>query len=142
MALENILVAYDESDGSKKALALATELASKMPDMHIDIAYVVPIPLLDNQRVSNFKEILDIMVEDGKDVLREAVETMGEVADRTDSVIVTGTNPANELVKLANERGYDMIVIGSRGLTGVKEYIGSVSHKVIGAVSIPVLVAK
>lgn len=142
MSIEKVLVAYDESDGAKKALSLAADFAAKDPAMSIDVAYVVPIPLLDNQRVANFKEILDMMVEDGKKVLNEAIEEVGEVADRVNPVIITGTNPATELVKIAGEKGYDMIVIGSRGLTGIKEYIGSVSHKVLSAVGIPVLIAK
>ena len=142
MAIEKVLVAYDESDGAKKAFALAADFAAKDPEMHIDLAYVVPIPLLDNQRVSNFKEILDMMIEDGKQVLDEAIQTIGDAADQVDPIIITGTNPATELVKLANENGYDLIVIGSRGLTGIKEYIGIVSHKVLSAVGIPVLIAK
>lgn len=142
MAIEKVLVAYDETDGAKKALDIAADLASKDPAMRIDVAYVVPIPLLDQQRVSNFKEILDMMIADGKDVLNEAIETCGDVAEHVDPIIITGTNPATELVKLANENDYDLIVIGSRGLTGIKEYIGSVSHKVLSAVTIPVLVAK
>lgn len=142
MAIENVLVAYDDTDGAKKALELAADLAAKDDEMHIDLVYVVPVPQLDNRRVANFKEILDLMVDDAKEVLTEAVAATGDVADRVDSLIITGTNPATELVKLAIDRDYDLIVIGSRGLKGVKEYIGSVSHKVIQAVDIPVLVAK
>ena len=55
---------------------------------------------------------------------------------------MTGTNPANEIVKLTKDRPCDLIVIGNRGLTGMKEYLGSVSHKVLHLVDIPVLIAK
>lgn len=143
MAIENVLVAYDESDGAKRALEVACELASANPKMHLDIVYVVPIPLIDDHHAIDFKEILDMMVDDGKKVLEEAVESIEGVGDdQIDTLIITGTNPASELVKLAQERKHDMIVIGSRGLKGMKEYLGSVSHKVLSLVDVPVLVAK
>lgn len=144
MAIENVLVAYDDSDGAKKALSVATELAAVNPAMHLDIVYVVPIPLIDNNHTTvDFKAILDMMIEDGKKVLEEAVDSIEDLADdQIDTLIVTGTNSASEIVKLSQDRGHDLIVIGSRGLRGMKEYLGSVSHKVLSLVDVPVLIAK
>ena len=143
MAIEKLLVAYDESDGAKKALEVATELAASNPNMHVDIAYVVPIPLISDQYAVDLKDILDMMIEDGKKVLEEAVDRIEELSeDRIETLIITGTNPASEIVRLSQERSCDMIVIGSRGLRGMKEYLGSVSHKVLSLVEVPVLVVK
>lgn len=144
MAIENVLVAYDDSDGAKKALSVATKLAAVNPAMHLDIVYVVPIPLIDNNHTTvDFKAILDMMIEDGKKVLEDAVDSIEDLADdQIDTLIVTGTNSASEIVKLSQDRGHDLIVIGSRGLRGMKEYLGSVSHKVLSLVDVPVLIAK
>ena len=143
MAIEKLLVAYDESDGAKKALEVAAELAASSPNMHIDIVYVVPIPLISDQYAVDLKDILDMMIEDGKKVLEEAVDQIEELPeDRIETLIVTGTSPASEIVRLSQERSCDMIVIGSRGLRGMKEYLGSVSHKVLSLVEVPVLVVK
>ena len=57
-------------------------------------------------------------------------------------LLLTGANPASEILRLADQREYDMIVIGNRGLSGLKEYTGSVSHKVLAGAKVPVLVVK
>ena len=57
-------------------------------------------------------------------------------------MLITGTNPATEIVKLIDQGDYDLVVIGNRGLSGMKEYMGSVSHKVLHGSSVPVLIAK
>ena len=99
--------------------------------------------LLDETQMANFKDILDMMISDGEDLLAEAEQKMGEdVAARTDSLLLTGTNPATEIVKLIGQRDYDLLIVGNRGLSGLKEYMGSVSHKLLHASPIPVLIAK
>jgi nucleotide-binding universal stress UspA family protein len=50
-------------------------------------------------------------------------------------------NVADTLVDLANERGAEAIVVGSRGLGGLRaRLLGSVSEKVTRHAAIPVLV--
>ena len=101
MAVNKLLVAFDESEGADRALAMAASLAAVNPEAHVDVVYVVPIPLLDETQMANFKDILDMMISDGEDLLAEAEQKMGEdVAARTDSLLLTGTNPATEIVKL------------------------------------------
>ncbi len=143
MAADKMLVAFDESEGSKRALKVAADLVSANANAHADIVYVVPIPLLDDNQMESFKDILDMMVSDGEDLLCEAMDSMGEdISERVDSLLLTGTNPANEILKLVEQRDYDMVVIGNRGLSGLKEYTGSVSHKVLAGSKIPVLIVK
>ena len=111
--------------------------------MHLDLVYVVPIPLLDESQTASFKDILDMMISDGEDVLAKMEESLGEdVAARTETLLMTGVNPATEIIKLTEQRDYDMVVIGNRGLVGLKEYRGSVSQKVLNGTSLPVLIAR
>ena len=91
MAVDKMLVAFDESEGSKKALKTASELAAANPNAHIDLVYVVPIPMLNSDQMASFQSILDLMVSDGEDLLAAAANDMGDdVASRTDSVLMTG----------------------------------------------------
>lgn len=47
------------------------------------------------------------------------------------------------ILKYAKENAIDIIVIGSRGLGGIREFVlGSVSHNVVQSARIPVLVVK
>ncbi len=142
MAIEKILVAVDGSEGSDRALEMAQSVAAPNPDTQVDLVYVVPIPLLDDNQAANFKSILDMMVADGRELLIEARDKMPEVADRTNTLIITGTNPATEIIKLLDKDEYDLMVIGSRGLSGIKAYLGSVSHKVLNGSKVSVLIAK
>ena len=143
MALDNILVAYDGSEGSRHALEVAASIAEGNENMNLDLVYVVPIPLLTTDQMQSFQSILDMMVSDGESLLAAATDELADdVVERTDTLLITGTNPASEILRLAEQRNYDLIVVGNRGLSGIKEYTGSVSHKVLAGSKIPVLIAK
>lgn len=142
MATMKILVAIDESEGAKRALRMAESIAEPNPEAHLDLVYVVPIPLLNDGQAASFKDILDMMIADGEDLLAEAKESLGSVSDRAGAFILTGVNPATEILKMVEKDGYDLVVIGSRGLSGIKQYLGSVSHKVLNGANVSVLVAK
>ena len=43
MAVNKLLVAFDESEGADRALAMAASLAAVNPEAHVDVVYVVPI---------------------------------------------------------------------------------------------------
>lgn len=142
MALKKILAAYDGSELSGKALDLAIEIAEHDTEISLDIVNIVPIPLLNESQVSNLKDIIDMMMEDGKETLYAIDDKLTPLGDRANTLLLTGTAPATELLKMANSGEYDLIVLGNRGLSGIKEYMGSVSYKVFHGSDIPVLVAK
>ncbi len=142
MALESILVPIDGSEGSNRALDLAIQLAETNPEMQVDVLYVVPIPRLTDKESEDLKHIIDLMKADGEQILSNALDYMGAAAEQADELCLAGVNPAAEIIKLAQERNYDLIVIGSRGLSGRKEYAGSVSYKVLHGAPCSVLVAK
>jgi len=51
--------------------------------------------------------------------------------------------PADEIVLLAKEEGFDIIVLGSRGLGNAEElFLGSVSDRVADKATCPVLIIK
>ncbi|MDY0409746.1 universal stress protein [Paracerasibacillus soli] len=56
--------------------------------------------------------------------------------------MLTG-KPANEITDFAKGKDIDLIIIGNRGLNGIKEFVlGSVSKKVVDEATCPVLVVK
>ena len=142
MALEKILVAYDGSELAEKALDLAISIAMPIPQVSLDIVNIVPIPLLSDARASNLNDIINMMLEDGKETLYAVDDKIKPLEDRAHTLLLTGIAPASELLKMANGGDYDLIVLGNRGLSGLKEYMGSVSHKVFHGSHIPVLIAK
>lgn len=52
-------------------------------------------------------------------------------------------DPAEEIVKKAETEGYDLLIVGSRGLNKLQEFvIGSVSKKIVHVVKCPVMIIK
>ena len=72
--------------------------------------------------------------------LKKAKETKPKI--RTSTKLVDG-KPADMIVKTAKEDEFDLIVIGSRGLSGIDEFLlGSVSDRVADKATCPVLIVK
>ncbi|MDO4589983.1 MAG: universal stress protein [Slackia sp.] len=144
MGLEKILVAYDGSQASTAALDLAASMADGNDDMRIDVVNVVAVPLLNDEQLNSFASVLDLMERDAEGLLKQAVAHLDDagVENDVETFILNGTDAASEIAKLAEQGRYDMVVIGSRGLAGIKGYLGSVSHKLLGICAVPVLIAK
>lgn len=142
MAFQRVLVPIDGSEGSKRALDLAMKLADSDANVHFDVLYVVPIPRLSDSMATDVQKITDMMKEDGKKILAEAIDYMGDAGEQAEALMSSSVNPAAEIIKMTEKNTYDMIIIGNRGLSGRKEYAGSVSYKVLHASKTPVLIAK
>ncbi len=145
MALSKILVAYDGSESSQRGLQQAAQIASLDEGIAIDVVNVVAIPFLTDDQMVSFSSILDMMEKDAWALLDQSVDILDEygAADNTvQELLVKGTDPAHEIAKLVEREGYDLVVVGSRGLSGWKEYMGSVSHKLLGSVDVPIMVVK
>ncbi|MEF2967822.1 universal stress protein [Paenibacillus sp. M1] len=144
MLFSKIVAAYDGSKAANKALDKAVELVKASPGATLDVLHVfdfprfyiaegfAPIPANINQ---DFYELADKTVEEAKKRLEEAgVEANVEM--------IQGA-PAESILDYVKEHGNDVIVIGSRGLGGIREFVlGSVSHNVVQHARIPVLVVK
>ena len=101
--------------------------------------HVIPI------RVYAFAEVGAVLsedVEEGEEILRRGVELAKSLGLEADRRLGKGI-PAEEILRVAEEEGVDLIVIGSRGLSGVKAFLlGSVSDKVSHHAKCPVLIVR
>lgn len=139
---ERILVPYDGSPPSEKALEYAFET---FPDAAITALYVVPIP--EGYRAI-FEETEDRIpaadeAEDrGRTILDEATKLAEERGHDIETEVATG-RPDREIVDSAEDAAYDTIVIGSHGREGVSRVLlGSVAESVVRRAPIPVLVVR
>jgi nucleotide-binding universal stress UspA family protein len=74
------------------------------------------------------------------EALKEA-KGMG-LEEKATSMLLIG-NPGDAILREAAKGGFDLIVIGDRGNSGLKEFVlGSVSRQVVNQSKIPVLVVK
>ena len=133
--LQKILVAVDGSEYSKKALEFACELAKKF-DGSLHIVHVPQGSAADRVMVLGGASV---MIHAGREEIEKAgrmlIEAAQEIAEEKRpgnvSTELRGGDPADEIVKSAEENASDCIVIGSRGLGDFGGLLlGSVSHKV------------
>lgn len=141
MLCSKILVPYDGSALAKKALEKAVKLAQTDPAIEIVVAHVVTIPALPDPAVTVIQTLEEHIFKEGEAVLAEAKEALAGLPNRTEANLLEG-HPAPVILKLANESGSDLIIMGNRGLSGLREFLGSVSHSVVHHSPIPVLLVK
>ncbi|MCZ8515577.1 universal stress protein [Paenibacillus filicis] len=143
MPYTNVLVAYDGSKASEKALDSAVQLARLNPDTKLEVLHVFQLPtiVVGEAFVTAPPEVSEEEYERSNALVEKAkLKTAGLPGAK----VTTLQGPAAKLIlEHAEETGSDLIVIGSRGLSGWGELmLGSVSHNVVQHAKIPVLVIK
>ncbi len=87
-------------------------------------------------------DLQDQREEEAEELLRKFRAEFRNTKAETHTCKMVG-KPATELCKLASEEDIDLIVVGSRGLTGLQELaLGSVSHRVAHHAPCPVLIVR
>lgn len=141
MKNKTILVPLDGSENSKRALKKAIEIAKpeRSKILGLYVVYAPPAFVISKPKI-NFKENL---IHDSQKFLDNAKETCKKNGIDFESKIIHGSDPGFDIVKFSENKKFDMIVVGARGLNPVKKIlIGSVSNYVLNNTKIPVLVVK
>jgi nucleotide-binding universal stress UspA family protein len=138
-----IVVPYDHSELSKKALKMAMNLVKQdekielyvvmviQPENYLGYHYAVPI---QDRRESQLKAIEPLREELKQELLK--------LPNKTRTFVLEG-DPAGTIIDFVRKNDADFIVMGSRGLSGLKEiFLGSVSHYVVQKATCPVLIVK
>jgi universal stress protein A len=149
LPIGKILCPTDFSEASYQALAVAGEIALhfsaelfllRVVDVIPTVEWVVE-PTADAPGSSDFDvESYQQELEDqARLTLREVVKQRVPEGVRTHSVVRHG-DPADEILRVADEDAVDLIVIATHGRTGFKHFVfGSVAEKVIRLSPHPVL---
>jgi nucleotide-binding universal stress UspA family protein len=147
LSISKILVAVDGSDPSFNASAYAIDWA-KRNDAELIVLYIVsPVPYsqFEYANIGRMKEIESIEEEKAQREVVDKVKrkaTENKVSVKTE-VLIKYTSVVKEIVEYAEDNKVDMIVIGSRGVTGLKKLLlGSVANGVVTYSHCPVLVVK
>ena len=144
-----ILVATDGSEEAKLALSTAADLA-KSTNSELHIAYVFPTAVqrpFPNPITARPAEVLEHELEEAMNQAqsfldREVGQVKGEGVEVADTHLTRG-RPDTELVHLSEEIDAGLIIMGSRGLGGVRRALmGSVSDSVVRHAHCPVLVVR
>lgn len=142
MFCSRILVAYDASEQAKKSLKKAIELADMNSFIQIHVLHVVPIiPAQDMSVSTSYQKLHDEMSQHGQEILSEIQSSLASLPNKSQCIQNEGA-PARVILDYAQKNNCDLIIMGSRGLSGFKEFLGSVSHTVIQQSKVPVLIVK
>ncbi|MEG0256305.1 universal stress protein [Vagococcus sp.] len=136
--MKKIVLAFDGSTHAVNAVNEAKKLMQGFPGVSLTILEVLDIAKAKDQALDlskNYEERKNVRIDEVKQQLAGLVDTF-EVS------ILIG-DPASEIIKHVKKNNYDLLIMGSRGLNLLQEFVmGSVSHKVMKYVSIPVLIVK
>lgn len=137
---KHILLATDGSEHSKRAAENAIHIAKCTKDSKIEVVYVVNADRAKSDVISNWNspDVNDVRKERMKDV-----ENLAKSAGVHYEISILHGEPGPTIVDYINTNQIDIVVIGSRGLNGLQEFVlGSVSHKVAKRANCPVLIVK
>lgn len=143
MLFSKILVAYDGSNLSKKALEKAVRLVQEqtgdqqVPELEIIHVFHYPTVIGDAYAVNAKEAYLE-----GAQLTLKGAKALIPDSLKVKYVLQNG-DPAHEVLNYAKQNQVDLIIMGSRGLGAIRElFLGSVSHNIVQQSNIPVMVVK
>jgi len=141
MLFRKILIAFDGSPQSRSALSKGIALAQAGGGSIVDAIYVSSVPGVWYPEMPA-ANMYALEARTAEALLQEAKEALSASGCRWHAYIAEG-RPAKTIVEHAVDGGYDLIVMGSRGRSGLQElFLGSVSHNVVQHSPVPVLIIK
>ena len=153
---EKILIPIDGSQQAHEALVKGVELAkilgSKIEIIHITTFSDEYTPFIAKGNITTkestppqwISEYLENIKQTHQKMIDEAFEYAKKAAPDLNITIKLLTGRAAEnIIREADKGKFDLIVIGCRGLGGIKGLVlGSVSHSVVNGSKIPVMIVK
>ncbi len=137
---KRILVAIDGSSHAKKALEYAQDLALRDDAQVIVVHAFEPVPTYLGEPWGN--QIVTRHVAVGREVANEAAQKLQEAGVDIIVEVLEGP-PADAILRVADVRQADLIVMGSRGHGELASLLlGSVSHRVLAHSRAPVLAVR
>jgi nucleotide-binding universal stress UspA family protein len=149
--IKKILVPLDGSEHSNKALDYALDLAEKYSAEIKLLSVAQPVVFTESMFLtqpmippeSTIMYVNEIETAHKK-ILQNAYKKSKKIKPKIKiSKKLENGRPADRIIEIANTQNFDLIVMGSRGIGGIKEFfLGSVSDRVADRAHCPVLIIK
>ena len=135
-----MLVAVDGSESSKKAFDQSVFLAQKC-NSKLYVVHVVLDWEYGGDSAATF-ELIEELRAKGMELL-EGCKTQAIQSNVQVETLLEQGDYAHEIIEVAKRNGCDVIIMGSRGMSPIKELLlGSVSLKVMHDASCPVMIVR
>ncbi|EMS81548.1 universal stress protein [Desulfotignum phosphitoxidans] len=136
---KKIMCAVDFSEFTNLTLSYGQALAKEF-EAHLTLCHVVSDMVLMSSAGQAYIASEKIEAERRQDAASR-LEDIGKTLDMDCDTMVTTGHPADELTRIAEETGVDMVVAATHGGSGVKRFlVGSVTDRLVKTLSCPVLV--
>ena len=151
MPIRRILVPVDGSkpslDASVRAIDIAKRLDAELIALYVvspDIRYDYMEDIITPRLPRALKDVMMIAMQKGERHVKKVQQKASQKKVKVKTDVVIGVSSiVKEIVGYSEKNRIDMIVIGSRGLSGIKKMLlGSVASGVVTYSHCPVLVAK
>lgn len=155
---DKILVPYDGSSSANRALETAIEMSTGDEPVSITVLQVTGMSDFDYSSFevaarmaglsapdeNQMNEVRDNYLSVHRDQMREQVsEYFESIPDNINlTIVVKRGNPRDVICEYADDNDIDCIVMGRRGINGIRAALGSVSTAVLRGTDLPVLVVK
>ena len=135
--MKRILVGFDGSEGSEKALNKAMMLIDENGELII--LAVIPVPS-DKNLVD--QTAFELLKKKANNIINEVVRDIGSHEFDISGMVEEG-DVAAKIIDVANDLNCDLIVLGSVGASELGTYpIGSIANKVVQYAHKPVMVVR
>ncbi|MCU0850714.1 MAG: universal stress protein [Candidatus Thermoplasmatota archaeon] len=146
--MKRLLVAYDGSEASNKAIDLAVQCCT--PDDELVLLTVIPAALVESTFTNMLLPTIDLSTVVTPGTFKEkAMENLGKLSKELEGKIgkvdiaVEAGDPADEILLVAKKYDSDIILIGYKGYGKEGRFLlGSVTDKVVRHASRSVLVVR
>jgi nucleotide-binding universal stress UspA family protein len=149
--MKKILVAIDGSKISPQAVHKAIDIAKRF-ESEVTLLKVAEVPTdanyadyqvyVSDSFIADRRKVVKQKIEQDKKMLDAILYNIDTAGIKVEKKILAGI-AYEQIVKLAKEGQYDLIVMGRRGLSPIRRFfVGSVTQTVIAEAPCPVLVVK
>jgi nucleotide-binding universal stress UspA family protein len=146
--MKRLLIAYDGSDASQKAIDMALQCSN--PDDELVLLTVIPAALVESTFTNMLLPTIDLSTVITPGTFKEkAMENLGKIAKQLEGkiskvdVAVEAGDPADEILLVAKKYDSDIIFVGYKGYGKEGRFLlGSVTDKVVRHASRSVLVVR
>jgi nucleotide-binding universal stress UspA family protein len=151
LTIQRILVAVDGSkpsiDAGTQAIDIAKRFDAELIALYVvspDVRYNYLEDVITPRLPKALKDVVMIAMQKGEKHVDKVKQKASEKNVKVKTDVVIGiSSVVKEIIKYAEKNRIDMIIIGSRGLSGIKKMLlGSVASGVVTYAHCPVLVAK
>ena len=144
---DRIMVAFDGSKDAAKAVSLAASLSLKfgaeLTLIHVFASPTIAFSAASGMPTPDYSDLEDAAKDAGQKILSRGLKLATDAGAKPRGELIEASSVVEAIVDFAAKYGADLIVVGTRGMTGFKKLIlGSVSSGLISHAHCPVLVAR